>query len=97
MDHVANLSDGAGSGSGLQAAADFGQIGDHLGSLGSVLEEWAEGGGYIGGGEVLLDQFRNDATARDEVDHSDGKVAVGVGLGGDLNWVADQPFGKLIG
>ena len=97
MNHIANLRDGIGSGGGLQAATDFGQIRDHLGALWGVLEEGAEGGGYIGGGEVLLDQFGNDATARDEVDHSDGKVAVGIGLGGDLNGVADQPFGELIG
>jgi hypothetical protein len=46
---------------------------------------------------MLLDQFGNDAAACDEVDHGDGEVAVGVELGRDLGWVADQPFGELIG
>ena len=97
FDSVANLRDGAGSGGGSQESADFGQIGDHLGSFRGVYEEGAQGGGYIGGGEVLLDQFGNDATAGDEVDHGDREVTVCVELSGDLGWVADQPFGELVG
>ena len=46
---------------------------------------------------MLLYQFGNDATAGDEIDHSDWQIAVGVGLGGDLSGVANEAFGELVG
>ena len=63
-------------------------------ACGGVVEQGAQGGGDVGGGEVVVEQFGDDAAAGDEVDHGDGEVAVGVGLGGDFGGVADEAFGE---
>jgi hypothetical protein len=81
----------------LEETADFGEIGDHLGALGAVDEQGTQGGGDVGGGEVLLDQLRYDAAAGDEVDHSDGEIAVGVLLRRNLGGIADETFGEFEG
>jgi hypothetical protein len=94
FDCIGNSLDCTGSRGRLQGAANLGQVGNHLSASGGISEERAEGRGDVRGGEILLDKFRDDAAARDEVDHGDGEVAVGVWTGGpDFGGVADEAFG----
>ena len=69
-------------GAAAGAAANLGQVGDHLVALGGVGEQGREGGGDVRGGEAVLQQFGDDAAAGDQVDHGDGQVAGGVGRSG---------------
>ena len=91
---VGYLLDGGLGGVRKETATDFGEVGELLGAFGGVGEQRAQGGGYVGGGELLLDELGDDAAAGDEIDHGYGEVAVGVGLGGDFGWVADEAFGE---
>ena len=74
---------------GRSLARGLGEVGDHLGAGGGVVEQGAEGGGEVCGGEAVVEEFGDDAAAGDEVDHCDGEIAVGVGSGGDFGGVVD--------
>jgi hypothetical protein len=93
------LLDGGWAGCGVEAVADFGEVGDHLGAGEGVGEEWAQGCGYVLCGEAGLQELGDDAAAGDEVHHGDGEVAFGVGVvrGPDLCGVVDQAFGYAEG
>ena len=89
---VADATDGVSVWRGQEPGAGFGEVGDHLRAGGGVVEQRAQRGGEVGGGEALVEQLGDDAAAGDEVDHGDGQVAVGVGLGRNLGGIADQAF-----
>ncbi len=72
--------------------AYLGEIGDHLLALRAVVEQGAKGGGYIFGGEAVLQKLGDDAASSDEIDHGDGQVAFGIEGSGDLWRVLDEAF-----
>ena len=73
-----------------ETLADLGEGGDHVFALGCVAEQRYKRGGEVFGGEVRLQQLRDDASTGDEVDHGDGEVAVAVCLGVDFGRVFDE-------
>src|SRR5581483_1248912 len=65
---------GAVNGAGrAEEAADLGKAGALFGCGGGI-EEAVEFGGDFLRGEVILDKFRNDAAAGDEIDHAEELV-----------------------
>ena len=47
------------------------EFGDHPCAFGRVIQERTESGGNVSRGELVLNEFRDDATAGDEIDHGD--------------------------
>jgi len=52
-------------GGGLEALADVGEAGDLAVAGGGVGEEGGQGGGYVGGGEVGLQELGDEALLGD--------------------------------
>ena len=74
--------------------SETGQVGDHLGALGGVVEQGPEGLCDVGCSEVVLKELGDDASTSDEVDHGDGEVATGVQASGpDFGRVVDETLG----
>lgn len=72
--------------------AYLGEVGDHPAAFRTVCEQGTQGGSYVFGCETVLQKLGDDAATGDEVDHSDGQVAVGVEGGRDLWRVVDEVF-----
>ena len=78
----------------MKAGADLGEGGDLGFAFGGVGQQGSEVGGYVGGGEAVLEELGDDAALGDEVDHRDGLVAGGVGHVGELGGVFDELSGE---
>ena len=91
---IGHLGDRTGLRRRQQPLAQSGELVHHLNPLGSVIEQRSECGSYVRSGEVVLNKFRDDSAASDEVDHPDGQVAVFIGGAGrpNLRGIADQAF-----
>lgn len=72
--------------------AYLGEVGDHLLALRAVCQQGTQGGGYVFGGEAVLEELGDDAAASNEVDHGNGQIAVGIEGSGDLGWIMDEAF-----
>ena len=98
FDDIANPFDRVGGDARFARRKEFGagcgQVGDHSGSLGSVVEQGFESSGKVLGSEAVVEQFGDDPAAGDEVDHGDREVAVGVERGGDLRRIANEAFSE---
>ena len=69
---VTNSLDGVGVGAREKLGAGFGEVCDHLCTDWGVVKQGTEGGGQVCGGEALVDEFRDNAAASDEIRHRNG-------------------------
>ena len=79
--------------------ADVSEVGDHSGAVRGVVEEGAQGSGYVFCGEAVLQEFGDNAAAGDEVCHRDREVGIGVGLGlvPDFGGILNEALGQTEG
>ena len=96
-DGVRDAADGVFAGRGQQPCAGLGEGGDHLPAFLRLVQQRAQRGDQVGGGEAPVQQLGDDAPPGNQVDHRDRQIAVSVRLGGNLCGVANHPPGQRKG